>query len=226
MGQFRNELACVLCNRGPTKDAKRGRPSTSSLKEELLSKKRKGSPAPPPPKDIRKDGAEHWPTVAILSHHSSWGSSTNNTYGVSLMELLYAHLCFLNKSSVTQQTSPNEGSSVPDLSICTPNLASTISWSSYGSDHFPLLLRFPFYINFTFRHSPRIKYQLNNADWDTFKSNIEQKMTQLHSESTCAVALTTLFIEVADKTFPLKNGALCFTPFPPYWHQECWDAES
>lgn len=63
MGQFRNELAFVLCNRGPTKDAKRGRPSTSSLEEELLSKKRKGSPAPPPPKDIRKDGAEHWPTV-------------------------------------------------------------------------------------------------------------------------------------------------------------------
>ncbi|CAH4030624.1 unnamed protein product [Pieris brassicae] len=65
MGQFRNELAFVLCNRGPTKDAKRGRPSTSSLEEELLSKKRKGSPAPPPPKDIRKDGAEHWPTVVL-----------------------------------------------------------------------------------------------------------------------------------------------------------------
>lgn len=63
MGQFRNELAFVLCNRGTTKEAKRGRPSTSVLEEELQSKKRKRSPAPPPPKDIRKDGAEHWPKV-------------------------------------------------------------------------------------------------------------------------------------------------------------------
>lgn len=47
MGQFKNELAFVLCNKGITKDAKRGRPSSSTLKEELLSKKRKGSPAPP-----------------------------------------------------------------------------------------------------------------------------------------------------------------------------------
>ncbi|CAG5038759.1 unnamed protein product [Parnassius apollo] len=63
MGQFRNELAFVLCTRGTTKEAKRGRPSTSLLEEELQLKKRKGSPAPPPPKDIRKDGAEHWPKV-------------------------------------------------------------------------------------------------------------------------------------------------------------------
>ncbi|CAF4956515.1 unnamed protein product [Pieris macdunnoughi] len=150
------------------------------------------------------------------------------------MELLNSHnLCFLNDGSVTRRTSPNEGSSVPDLSICTPSLASTISWStlssSYGSDHFPLLLRFPFHINFTFRHSPRLKHRLNNADWDTFKSRIEQKMTSLPnishgSESICADALTKLFIEVADKTFPLKNGALGFIPSPPWWDQECSDA--
>ncbi|CAG5055669.1 unnamed protein product [Parnassius apollo] len=35
MGQFRNELAFVLCTRGTTKEAKRGRPSTSLLEEEL-----------------------------------------------------------------------------------------------------------------------------------------------------------------------------------------------
>lgn len=63
MGQFRNELAFVLCNRGTTKDAKRGRPSTSVLEEELQSNKRNGSPAPPPLKNIRKDGVEHWPKV-------------------------------------------------------------------------------------------------------------------------------------------------------------------
>ncbi|CAK1554364.1 unnamed protein product [Leptosia nina] len=41
MGQFRNELALVLCNRGTTREAKRGRPSTRVLEEELESKKEK-----------------------------------------------------------------------------------------------------------------------------------------------------------------------------------------
>lgn len=63
MSQFRNELAFVLCNKGTSKETKRGRPSTSTLEDELQSKRKKASPAPPPPKDIRTDGAEHWPTV-------------------------------------------------------------------------------------------------------------------------------------------------------------------
>ncbi|GBM04632.1 hypothetical protein AVEN_75587-1 [Araneus ventricosus] len=61
MSQFRDELAFVLCNKGTSKETKRGRPST--LEDELQSKRKKASPAPPPPKDIRTDGAEHWPTV-------------------------------------------------------------------------------------------------------------------------------------------------------------------
>lgn len=63
LGQFKNELAFVLCNKATSKGAKRGRPSSSAIEEELLSKRKKGSPAPPPPKDIRKDGFEHWPKV-------------------------------------------------------------------------------------------------------------------------------------------------------------------
>lgn len=59
MSQFRNELVFVLCNKGTTKDVKRGRPSSSIL-EELLTKKRKGSQSP---KDLRKDSLEHWLTV-------------------------------------------------------------------------------------------------------------------------------------------------------------------
>lgn len=63
MRQFRNELAFVICNKGTTKDVKRARPSSSIL-EELLTKKRKDSPAPPPLKDLRKDSLEHWLTVS------------------------------------------------------------------------------------------------------------------------------------------------------------------
>ncbi|GBN71622.1 hypothetical protein AVEN_101045-1 [Araneus ventricosus] len=52
---------------GTSKETKRGRPSTSTLEDELQSKRKKASPAPPPPKDIRTDGAEHWPTVGVCS---------------------------------------------------------------------------------------------------------------------------------------------------------------
>ncbi|GBP36385.1 hypothetical protein EVAR_87964_1 [Eumeta japonica] len=78
MSQFRNELAFVLCNKGTTKDVKKGRPSSSILEELLTKKKRKDSSAPPPPKDLRKDGLEHWPTV----HHSRSNYDKQNTSSV------------------------------------------------------------------------------------------------------------------------------------------------
>ena len=73
MGQFRNELAFVLCNRGTTREAKRGRP------RRRIKIKKKDSAAPPPPKDIRTDGAEHWPKVGgslQCKFHNCKGYST------------------------------------------------------------------------------------------------------------------------------------------------------
>ncbi|KAJ8728993.1 hypothetical protein PYW07_006689 [Mythimna separata] len=53
LGEFRNELADVLCNVGISNDNKRGRPSNSSLEEQ--AKKQRGPAHPLPCKDVRLD---------------------------------------------------------------------------------------------------------------------------------------------------------------------------
>ncbi|CAK1580646.1 unnamed protein product [Parnassius mnemosyne] len=64
LGEFRNDLAYVLCNSG-TNENKRGRPSSSSLEQELQAKKKRLQSKPIPPLDIRMDGLGHWPDVGV-----------------------------------------------------------------------------------------------------------------------------------------------------------------
>ncbi|XP_063384488.1 piggyBac transposable element-derived protein 3-like [Cydia fagiglandana] len=63
LGQFRNELADVLCNIGLTYGIKRGRPSNASIEQGLQAKKQKGTSHPLPSVDVRKDGFDHWPMI-------------------------------------------------------------------------------------------------------------------------------------------------------------------
>lgn len=65
MGQFRNELAQVLCSIGSNTEVRRGRPSSSFVENEIQAKKKRGPAVVPPPKDLRMDGSDHWPQVGI-----------------------------------------------------------------------------------------------------------------------------------------------------------------
>lgn len=80
--------------------------------------------------------------------HQSWGSTTSNYYGEQLLDIIDSHsICILNTGSPTRLTGPNGNASAPDLSLCSPDSASTLDWhsleSSYGRDHFPLIITFP-----------------------------------------------------------------------------------
>lgn len=82
------------------------------------------------------------------SHHTSWGSSFSNCYGHELLDILDSYdLCILNTGSPTRLTKPDEAISAIDLSICTSNLASLLSWSTlsstFNSDHYPIVISFP-----------------------------------------------------------------------------------
>lgn len=168
------------------------------------------------------------------SQHQSWGSSTTNYYGECLLEILDSNnLCILNTCLPTRHTNPDEGLSAPDLSICTPDLASSLSWSplssSYGSDHFPLAISFPYNKTRTILSAPRLKYRLSNANWDAYRQCVEQKMHAIADicqghETQCSDTLTKILIDAADETFPIKNGASGKIPSPPWWDAECTQA--
>lgn len=168
------------------------------------------------------------------AHHQSWGSSVTNSYGVAVLDMVESlNLCIVNSGAVTRRTPPNIGASAPDLSICSPSLAASLSWqvlsSSFGSDHFPILLSLPLQNNDIPKRTPRLKYRLDDADWSLFRSHLELKVASLPAiihgnEDSCSQALARAIIEAADEIFPVKNGSRGRIPSPPWWDQECSDA--
>lgn len=126
-------------------------------------------------------------TGDLNAQHHSWGSSHSNTYGSFVLDIVdRLNLCILNSGSATRRTQPHEGLSAPDLTLCSPTLASILSWypldSTYGSDHFPIIIVFP---NRILKHKlvalppPRLKYKLDDADWTLFKDKVEEKLSLL-----------------------------------------------
>lgn len=169
------------------------------------------------------------------AQHQSWGSSSSNHYGNRIVDFLNDYnLCILNNGNHTRRTQPHEGTSAPDLSFCSPSLASSLTWSTldstYGSDHYPILITFPNIINKppNTPRAPRLKYQLNNADWLSYREKVEQGISSLphisEGQNICAEALAKLLIETGDDIFPIKNNTKGKIPSPPWWDKECSDA--
>lgn len=169
-------------------------------------------------------------------HHQMFGCGTTDTNGVHLVEILdLQNLCLLNTGSPTRRTKPNEKPSAVDLSICTPDLASSHSWytssSTFGSDHFPIIISSPIRRPPYQKREPRVKYKLNNADWSAFKNLVESKIKDLPElvsggETNSSRALATCLIESADQIFSVKRNPSNKIPYPPWWDRECMDAVS
>lgn len=171
-------------------------------------------------------------------HHQAWGSSLSNSVGNFLLDLLdLQNLCVLNTGTPTRRTEPGQLVSAPDLSVCTPSLASLFTWETlsltYGSDHFPIILSFTSNCSNLNRPIPKkkpcLQYCLADADWHTFSERLESRTADLPNlhlgdESFCAEVLAKKIIEVADETFPHKKEQSDFIPSPPWWDSECTDA--
>lgn len=165
------------------------------------------------------------------SHHQLWGCTTSTYYGEKLLDLISSHnLCILNTGSPTRLA---RTPSALDLSICTPDLASSLTWSpaesTYGSDHYPIIITFPFEKPPKQVRQPRIKHKLKDADWSMYRVAVEQKIKNLpkisHSNILeCSQALATAVNEAANECFPLKRCGLGFIPSPPWWDAECTNA--
>jgi hypothetical protein len=113
------------------------------------------------------------------AQHVSWGSSSSNHYGNRVLDILdNISLCLLNIGICTRRTSPLEGVSAPDLSICSPSLASSLLWntlpSSYGSDHFPITIKFPSIIcKQLCRRPPKLKHRIIENKWHLYKQAVK-----------------------------------------------------
>lgn len=168
-------------------------------------------------------------------HHHVWGCDKIDTLGEQFLEIIDSvNLCLLNTGTPTLRTHPNHAASAVDLSLSSPSLASQISWevlhSTFGSDHFPILLRFSFLFP---KRPPAVKpllvYNINGADWDSYQKCLETESKNLppispNSIQICSDALVLAVKSAADKVFPLKNSATGKIPSPPWWDKDCTNA--
>ena len=164
-------------------------------------------------------------------HHTMWGSHNIDTSSSFFLDLLDdINLCILNDGSATRRVSPGQNVSVPDLTLSSPSLVNSLSWSvlsnSYGSDHFPILIR-----HFLLPPSPPPlpplqRYRLSEADWDKYCNILDCKITRLPPiDNSNFLAIYEDFVSylftAADKSIPLKNSSRGLIPSPPWWDSEC-----
>lgn len=163
-------------------------------------------------------------------HHSLWDQSTNS-YGILLADAIDEfNLCVLNDGSPTRRVSPSQNPSAVDLSICSPSLASSLIWSvsslSYGSDHAPITISFPWSTQSNAQlFNPSQKFSLKAADWDSFNQSSERKTQELPCISvenldSCYSAFTEALHAAALESIPLKRP--CYkVPTVPWWDSDC-----
>jgi ribonuclease HI len=165
-------------------------------------------------------------------HHQTWGCSNSNELGDEILDIVDClNLCILNSGAPTRRPAPYENASAIDLSICTPSIASSLLWevlpSTYGSDHYPILLSFPFKNKPLPKRMPRLKYTLNNnSHWNAFKNKLDEKIHTLPlvlqtQISHCSEAFSKILTETADEVFPIKKSSGGYIPSPPWWDSEC-----
>jgi ribonuclease HI len=164
--------------------------------------------------------------------HTLWGSHCCDATSFSLLELMdEINLCILNDGTPTRRTSPVQNASVPDLTLASPNLVRSLSWSvspnSLGSDHLPIFTTLvgcpiaPLPIQ-----TPLLKYRTCQADWSKFRSNLELSVGNLPSiTQTNVLEVYNQFISAiysaADSSIPLKNSARDKISSPAWWDAEC-----
>lgn len=181
------------------------------------------------------------PSIILMgdfnAHHRSWGCYRDDSFGHLLLEILdEANLCVINDGSPTRRVYPNQNpKSAVDLTICSPSLSSGLSWnildSTYGSDHFPIIINLPSKASPVQNFSPSLKYKLIDVgpvDWSLYSSDLDSKIDNfnlptLSNSLECYSQFVNNITSCADDHFPLKKPHK-FKVSTPWWDLECSSA--
>ena len=156
------------------------------------------------------------------SHSPTWGSSFHSTRG-RLLDLFISDydLCVLNKDSPTYLHPATGTFSNIDISLCDSSAVQYFSdWSvlpsSYGSDHFPIIISSPTYCHRNFSHN----WNFKRANWDLFRNLCCNQITNYILDSNDPVSLfTSKLIEIANNCIPLNSSSS--KPFKPWFNFSC-----
>ncbi|KAL4098943.1 hypothetical protein QTP88_023450 [Uroleucon formosanum] len=110
-------------------------------------------------------------------HHPVWGSSISDFRGNLIhSDILDYGLCVLNNGEATRINRPSYPDTMVDISISSPNISLSCSWSvlpdPFGSDHLPILISIPnrpSYSNFSHNnYNTSTRFSFYATDWNQF----------------------------------------------------------
>lgn len=165
-------------------------------------------------------------------HNTSWGSHHSDMFSSFLIDLFDdINVCVINDGSPTHRVYPGQNpQSVVDLSACSPNLSSLLSWrvlnQSFGSDHFPIIISKPLSVRPISIPEPLLKYKIQKADWPKFSSYVDSKLKNLDPDTLDNPLVNysifiKFLIEAADIAIPRKKTPNPNISSPPWWDSEC-----
>ena len=170
------------------------------------------------------------PTPYILmgdfnAKHTLWGESSCNHRGNLIDQLLDNNdIVLLNDGSYTRVDSYHNTFSAIDLSICSSNLTLDYQWSvfpyTYGSDHYPILLKST--LNIPSSCLP--KWKTDAANWKEYTESTRINAAITYDEFLSPIEayefLYHLILEKANQHIPKTSGTPR-RPVVPWWNKEC-----
>ncbi|KAG5868413.1 hypothetical protein JTB14_020865 [Gonioctena quinquepunctata] len=119
----------------------------------------------------------------LNAQHEAWGSTNNNVRGRNLMiSLNKNNVTFLNDGRPTRITLPGQGNSCPDITICSPDLATLCHWNVLESpgmiDHLPTTTSINRNIDHQFKNKPISRWNTKKADWQRYNT----ELAEVHQE--------------------------------------------
>ncbi len=164
-------------------------------------------------------------------HHFRWGSEICDSIGHDLVDMLDdLDLCVINDGSPTRRSALGQRNSCVDLTFCSSSVASLLNWScldmTYGSDHYPIIIKNPSKSIPDKSLPPLLKYRLNSADWDQYSKLLDLRISALPSVNAenaleCFSQFSDVIASTAKDCFPEKTTPKGKIPSPPWWDSEC-----
>lgn len=164
-------------------------------------------------------------------HNPLWGSKTTDTRGKKIENILEKlDLITLNSQKPTHFNASNASFSSIDLTICDPTIADSIEWNAledlYDSDHFPITINVENSSTNIPIHRPRWKFQ--KADWDLYKSYINENLYNLKKiEETTTYDINEiisnfeeLIFNAASKSIPRTTSSIS-KKYAVWWNEKC-----
>lgn len=160
----------------------------------------------------------------LNAHNRIWGSSTNNNRGNIIQNILENcdNLILLNNGQPTRFNALNGTCSAIDITMATNDIAYLLQWNPHNdlcnSDHFPLFINLQAE-NLQSLTSKTRRWNIKKADWNKFKSYLQQHSVQISENIDVSIAeLIKNITEAANLSIPKSNGK--HTKEVPWWCPE------